>query len=492
MSNRTLDGENDEATGDRDDTRSTAGTTADGSTTGAATDGSTTGTARREASNGVSREEGTADPASVADDGPEPVLELSNVTKQFGGETVIDDLSLTVREGEIVTLLGPSGCGKTTTLRLIAGLDRPDAGVVTLDGEPVSGGDGRFVPPEERGVGVVFQDFALFPHLTAAENVAFGLQDFDEAERDRRVDELLDLVGLTAQRESYPDELSGGQQQRVALARSLAPEPDVILLDEPFSNLDVDLRKRMRDEVRRILTEAGVTAVSVTHDQEEALSISDRVAVVHDGRIEQVGEPEEVFQAPRSRFVAGFLGHASFLPGRVCGTSVQTALGPVPRDQIHGLAPEYDDTDVDVLVRPDDVHAHPAPGGAGDGVVVGRRYLGPTILYEVRLPSGDTLECMHNHDERVALDRPVRLTLEADHELAWFPREQRPEFAAVPGEADGESSRPGDGETGSTASTDGGTTAPADGDAGDAVDGTDRADATAGTDETGGTADRDD
>jgi iron(III) transport system ATP-binding protein len=366
----------------------------------------------------------------AADDRP-IVLELEGVSKAYGGERVIRDLSLSVRQGEILTLLGPSGCGKTTTLRLIAGLERPDTGVVRLNGDPVAAGgeDGFSTPPEERGVGVVFQNFALFPHLTAAENVAFGLREWPDDERAARVDDLLELVGLTAQRDSYPEELSGGQKQRVALARSLAPEPEVLLLDEPFSNLDVGLRERMRDEVRRIIKETGVTAVSVTHDQEEALSISDRVAVVYDGGIEQVGEPEAVFQAPRSRFVAGFLGHASFVPGRICGDSVQTALGPVARDRLHGLADEYDQTDIDILVRPDDLDARPAEG-AGDGVVVGRNYLGPTILYEVELPSGDTVECMHNHDEQVRLDKPVRLSLVASHELAWFPREQRPDLEA--------------------------------------------------------------
>lgn len=269
------------------------------------------------------------------------VLELDGVSKSYGTESVIDDLSLSVEEGEILTLLGPSGCGKTTTLRLIAGLDRPDGGEVRLNGNVVSGGD-TFRAPEERGVGVVFQEFALFPHLTAAENIAFGLKDLSESERDERVADLLDLVGLETQGDSYPDELSGGQQQRVALARSLAPEPAILLLDEPFSNLDVDLRVQMREEVRRILKEAGVTAVSVTHDQEEAMSISDRVAVMNDGDLEQVGEPEQVFQHPESRFVAGFLGYAGFLPGRIAGDAVETELGTVDRDQIHGLAPEYE------------------------------------------------------------------------------------------------------------------------------------------------------
>ncbi|ELZ81532.1 ABC transporter ATP-binding protein [Haloferax larsenii] len=353
------------------------------------------------------------------------VLELDGISKSYGTESVIDDLSLSVQNGEILTLLGPSGCGKTTTLRLIAGLDRPDRGEVRLNGSPVSG-NGSFVAPEERGVGVVFQEFALFPHLTAAENIAFGLKHLSKSEREARVDELLDLVGLETQGESYPDELSGGQQQRVALARSLAPEPAILLLDEPFSNLDVDLRVQMREEVRRILKEAGVTAVSVTHDQEEAMSISDRVAVMNDGKLEQIGEPEQVFQHPESRFVASFLGYAGFLPGHVSGDVVKTELGTVPRDQIHGLAAEYDETDIDILVRPDDVSAH-ACNGSGHGEVVGKRYLGPTILYEVELDGGDNLLCMHNHDETVPTDGRVEVSLDAGHELAWFPSEQRPE-----------------------------------------------------------------
>ena len=264
-------------------------------------------------------EEAATDAAASAD--APPAVELDGVTKRYGEATAVDDVSLGVREGEFFTLVGPSGCGKTTTLRLIAGLERPNGGEVALNGTPVSSPD-RFVEPEDRGIGVVFQEFALFPHLTAAENVAFGLEGWDAEAREQRVDELLDLVGLEAQGSSYPDELSGGQQQRVALARSLAPEPEVLLLDEPFSNLDVDLRVKMREEVRRILKETGVTAISVTHDQEEAMSISDRVAVMNDGRIEQVGDPEQVFQQPESRFVAGFLGHASFLPGYVHGGEV--------------------------------------------------------------------------------------------------------------------------------------------------------------------------
>ncbi|MFB6080679.1 MAG: ABC transporter ATP-binding protein [Haloferacaceae archaeon] len=368
----------------------------------------------------------------------DPVLELDGVAKGYGDESVIEGLSLSVVEGEIVTLLGPSGCGKTTTLRLIAGLERPDDGTVRLRGETVSSPSAH-VAPENRGVGVVFQEFALFPHLTAAENVGFGLTGRGDAERERRVADLLDLVGLADQGDSYPDELSGGQQQRVALARSLAPEPEVLLLDEPFSNLDVDLRIEMREEVRRILKEAGVTAVSVTHDQEEALSISDRVAVINDGQVEQIGRPAHVFQQPRSRFVASFLGHASFLPGHVHGEEVTIGFGTVARDRVHGLTDEYDRVNLDLLVRPDDIRAIPADGrdtDAGDGEVRTRRYLGPTILYEVELDDGTTVECMHNHDEAIPLDRRVHLDLEADHDLAWFPADQRDRDVAVEPDAD--------------------------------------------------------
>jgi iron(III) transport system ATP-binding protein len=371
------------------------------------------------------REEQAVEPREPA---PEPtgdvVLELDGVSKAYAETPVVEELSLSVHEGELLTLLGPSGCGKTTTLRVIAGLERPTEGVVRIEGEAVAG-EGSFLPPEERDVGVVFQEFALFPHLTARENVAFGLADRPEAERERRVEDLLELVGLTAHGEKYPEELSGGQQQRVALARSLAPEPRLLLLDEPFSNLDVDLRVEMREEVRRILKEAGVTAISVTHDQEEAMSISDRVAVMYDGQLEQVGAPERVFQHPRSRFVASFLGHASFLAGTVDGDVVRTGLGPVSMDRIHGLTPEYDGSEIDVLVRPDDIAARAAADGEGNARVVNRRYLGPTVLYRVELDSGDTIGAMHNHAAEVPLDEPVEVELAADHDLAWFPRGRR-------------------------------------------------------------------
>jgi len=347
----------------------------------------------------------------------ETVLRLDDVTREYGPETAVSGLSLSVRDGELLTLVGPSGCGKTTTLRLLAGLERPTSGVVEVAGETVAGA-GDFHEPEERDVGIVFQDFALFPHLTVAENIAFGLEDGKEA----RVDELLDLVGLTSHRERKPDQLSGGQQQRVALARSLAPEPAVLLLDEPFSNLDVRLRVEMREEVRSILKEAGVTAINVTHDQEEALSISDRVAVLDDGHIEQVGEPTEVFQHPESRFVASFLGQAGFLSGYVWDGAVETGLGDIPLDRIQGAADEYEGARIEVLVRPDDLRARQATDDR-DGHVVHRQYSGPSFVYRVELETGDTLHCLHNHVEEFEVGEPVAVDLVADHSLAWFPDE---------------------------------------------------------------------
>ncbi len=302
----------------------------------------------------------------------------------------------------------------------MAGLERPTAGTVSLAGETVAGTD-QFVGPAKRDVGIVFQDFALFPHLTVAENIAFGIEDADDEATDARVTELLDLVDLQEMGERAIDQLSGGQQQRVALARSLAPEPDILLLDEPFSNLDVRLRVEMREEVRRILKEAGVTAISVTHDQEEALSISDRVAVMNDGRIEQVGDPEEVFEHPRSRFVASFLGQAGFLSARVNTASIDTAIGSFDRDLLKGLEDGYSGAMVDVLVRPDDLRATPANPDTGDGVVVRRQYTGPSFIYHVELDNGDTVRCLHNHAENFAVGDHVRVDLVADHSLAWYP-----------------------------------------------------------------------
>jgi iron(III) transport system ATP-binding protein len=352
------------------------------------------------------------------------VLSMTGVSKDYGREMAVEELSLSVKDGELLTLLGPSGCGKTTTLRMIAGLEEPSSGTITIADEVVTAdGDGTFKQPEERDVGIVFQDYALFPHLSVGENIAFGLQEMDDVDAAERVTDLLELVDLEAHREKMPNQLSGGQQQRVALARSLAPEPDLLLLDEPFSNLDVRLRVEMREEVRKILKRAGVTAISVTHDQEEALSISDRVAIMNDGAIAQIGDPAEVFENPESRFVASFLGQASFLSARVTEETLETGLGSFPLELLNGPVDAYDGAMVDVLVRPDDLKAVPTSEPKADGYVVHRQYNGPSFIYRVELHSGDVVHCMHNHVETFEAGQPVEVDLAADHELAWYPSE---------------------------------------------------------------------
>jgi thiamine transport system ATP-binding protein len=242
-------------------------------------------------------------------------LELAGVTKRYGETTALDDVSLTVDDGEFFTLVGPSGCGKTTTLRLVAGFETPTAGQVRFDGRDVSG-----TPPEKRGVGVVFQNYALFPHMTVAENVAYGLRFAEPPgglSADERVAELLDLVDLDGFESRDPTALSGGQQQRVALARALAPGPRILLLDEPMSALDATLRERLRGQIKEIQRELGVTTLYVTHDQEEALAVSDRVAVLNGGRVEQVGTPRQVYRRPATAFVASFVGDNNLFEGRV-------------------------------------------------------------------------------------------------------------------------------------------------------------------------------
>ena len=235
--------------------------------------------------------------------------QLASVTRRIGGRPIVDDVTLEVREHELLALVGPSGCGKSTLLRLIAGLDRPDNGTITLGGLDVTN-----VPPERRRVGLVFQEHALFPHLTVGRNIAFGLRRMDRRRRAARIDEMLELVRLPGTSRRYPHQLSGGEQQRVALARALAPDPAVVLLDEPFANLDASLRDELRTDVVAALRERGAAALLVTHDRDEALALGDRVAVMRDGAIVQVDRPEVVWTAPTDEFVAGFLGPVSLLP----------------------------------------------------------------------------------------------------------------------------------------------------------------------------------
>ncbi|GBD17953.1 Fe(3+) ions import ATP-binding protein FbpC [bacterium HR27] len=314
------------------------------------------------------------------------VVQVNGVWKRYPGSGLpaVRDLSLAVRAGELVSIVGPSGCGKTTTLRLIAGLERPDRGTIVIDGRCVAD-DRRFVPPEQRGVGLVFQDYALFPHLTVEENITFGIRKWNRAARAERVQELLELTSLAPLRTKYPHQLSGGQQQRVAIARALAPRPIVLLLDEPFANLDAELRQRMRDELRQLLREVGVTVILVTHDREEALVLADRVAVMLDGTIVQVDTPERIYLEPRTRDVARLVGEANFVPVRLDGTLGQSDLGAFAIDSALPT-----DGCIELLVRPRDVVLEPHPEGLA--VVVDRRFTGAEILYRVVLACGITVE----------------------------------------------------------------------------------------------------
>lgn len=312
-----------------------------------------------------------------------PILALAGVGRRYADTKAVGGLSLQVAPGETLVILGPSGCGKTTVLRLIAGLEVPDEGTIDIGSRRVAG-DRTWVPPEKRGVGHVFQDYALFPHLSVAQNMAFGLRDMTPSERQQRVWEILFLVGLEGLGDRHPHQLSGGQQQRVALGRALAPQPQMLLLDEPFSNLDTDLRLQVREEVRRILKGTGTTAIFVTHDQEEAFSLADRLAVLNRGSLEQLNRPDMVYNFPTTHFVADSVGHADFVPGEVTPGAVHTPLGVFPYQTDLPVG-----TPVEVMVRPDNLLLSPDP--EGNATVVERRFLGPFNQYALRLSSGDFL-----------------------------------------------------------------------------------------------------
>jgi iron(III) transport system ATP-binding protein len=341
------------------------------------------------------------------------LLRLQQVTKRFvpADPPAVDRLSLDVAPGEILALLGPSGCGKTTTLRLVAGFEAPDTGMVEIRGQPMAG-PGGLVPPEARGVGLVFQDYALFPHLSVAENVAFGLGRAGRAARARRVAEVLELVSLAALSGRYPHELSGGQQQRVALARALAPAPALILFDEPFSNLDADLRAVMREELQKILRLTGTTAVFVTHDQQEAFTLADRVGVLRAGHLEQVDGPYEIYHYPVTRFVAEFVGEADFLRCMVQEEGIVSEIGTFQKPDGHPVG-----LPVDIMIRPDDIDFIPHP--EGEVVVIERQFHGPENLYRLRLPSGAQVHSVQPSTTIFPTGTRVRIVANLIHVVAF-------------------------------------------------------------------------
>ena len=313
-----------------------------------------------------------------------PVIRCSQLTKRFDSVLAVDSVDLEIWPGEVIAILGRSGCGKTTLLRLIAGLECPSGGTVEIEEEEVSSRQ-HVRPPEDRGLGMVVQEYALFPHMTAAANVAFGLRGLDRDSRNARVHEVLDLVQLEELGGRYPYELSGGQQQRVALARTLAPNPVTVLLDEPFSNLDSSMRQVLRHEVENILRSQRTAAVLVTHDREEAFAVADRVGVMIDGRLLQIDTPEQIYHFPASHDIAAFTGPCDFIPGHSVGDGrVATELGVLKcRSATCRMSQEESAT---VLIRPDDLEL--IPDRDGQGTVVAREFRGDQVILSVRLDSG--------------------------------------------------------------------------------------------------------
>jgi putative spermidine/putrescine transport system ATP-binding protein len=322
-------------------------------------------------------------------------LTLTNVSKFYGSACVVDSLNLSVQKGEFVSLLGPSGCGKTTTLQMIAGFVDATSGQIQLDGRDIT-----HAKPNSRGLGIVFQSYALFPHMTEFDNVSFGLEmrRMPKAERQERVKAALALVHLEAQAERYPRELSGGQRQRVALARALVIEPPVLLLDEPLSNLDAKLREEMQFELRQIQRKVGTTTIMVTHDQTEAMSISDRVVVMEGGRVTQIDAPYQLYEQPQTRFISTFVGKANLLPGRVsrAGPQAQIDLGSLQVEVVgQGL---HHGAEVVLSLRPEKISFVPCGQGVVDGVVRERFFLGSQWLYHLSTPMGELTVACPNGD----------------------------------------------------------------------------------------------
>lgn len=345
------------------------------------------------------------------------LLQLNNISVAYDGLTIVEDISLQLEEGEISCLLGPSGCGKTTLLRAIAGFEQPSAGEIKIRDHIVSTSE-HALAPENRHIGMVFQDFALFPHLTVEANIRFGLsKKISESDQVKRCNELLQLVGLAGSNKKYPHQLSGGQQQRIALARALAPEPDILLLDEPFSSLDVELREQLAREVRDILKQQNITAILVTHDQNEAFAFADSIGLIHEGKLAQWDQAYNLYHQPATRFVADFIGQGVFIPGEYIGDQqVDTDLGI-----IRGEVPEQCKIGckLDLLIRPDDI-IHD-DNSELQLEITERLFRGSDFLYTLRLPTGRQVLCIAGSHHDHALHEKIGIKLDVDH-LVMFPQ----------------------------------------------------------------------
>ena len=350
------------------------------------------------------------------------LLRLAHIRHNYGAQTVISDLSLTLKKGEIGCLLGPSGCGKTTVLRCIAGFEPVSAGKITLNGVEVSNAY-YTMPPERRRVGMVFQDYALFPHLSVTANIDFGLHQLPKPDRKLRVEELLQVVGLEGVAKKYPHELSGGQQQRVALARALAPRPDLLLLDEPFSNLDVSLRERLSTEVRELLFSQSITAILVTHDQHEAFALADKIGVMNQGNIQQWDTAYNLYHCPANRFVAKFIGQSVFLPGKVLSPGqIEIELGILSGKMYTQQGLQMHDflsagCDVDVLLRPEDIVHDDA--SSMQAVIIHKAFRGAEILFTLKLDNGDTVLSLVSSHHNHAIGEKIGIKLEVDHVVTF-------------------------------------------------------------------------
>ncbi len=342
-------------------------------------------------------------------------LDIQNTSVAYGSNTVVDDISIQLEKGEIGCLLGPSGCGKTTLLRAIAGFEPITHGKISLNSNVVSQVN-KILPPEKRQIGMVFQDFALFPHLNVANNIRFGIRHLKRSEQKQRITELLSLIGLEKMRARFPHELSGGQQQRIALARALAPKPHLLLLDEPFSSMDVELRGELAREVRKILKQEQITAILVSHDQNEAFAMADNIGVMRDGKLQQWDSGYNLYHRPANPFVADFIGHGVFIDGVVIDENkIKTSLAP-----LEGIVPEgcKSGCKVKILVRPDDIlHDDCSPRTA---LIVARNFQGANYLYTLELEDGTQLfSLVHSHHNHEIGER-LGITLEID-DLVVFP-----------------------------------------------------------------------